>query len=77
MGGGTIGVSTGCSNEISNRLNAMKPGRVRGGNWIAIERKEAMDLLESFKTHKLANVVNPPVVISDFQWVQAKMNVYA
>jgi hypothetical protein len=75
--GGIIGISTGCSDEISNRLNAIEPERVRRGNWVIIERKEAVDLLESFNTHKLANIVNPPVVISDCQRVQAKMNVYA
>jgi hypothetical protein len=76
MRGEIIGISTGCLDEISNRLNAIEPERIRRGNWVAIKRKEAVDLLESFNTHKLANIVNPLIVISNYQRVQVKMNIY-
>jgi hypothetical protein len=36
-----------------------------------------MDLFEPYNTHKLTHIMNPPVVVSDLQWVQAKINIYA
>jgi hypothetical protein len=75
--GGFIGISTGYANELSDGLYMIESGRVRGGNWVTIERKEAMNLFESLLAHKFANFVYPLVVISNCQWVQAKMNVYA
>ena len=73
MRGGRIVVPIGCLDEISNRLYVIKPKRVEGSSWVTIERKEVKDLLKSLKTYELTNIMNPSVVISDCQWVQAKM----
>jgi hypothetical protein len=56
----------GCTNELSNSLYTIELGRIKGGNWVAIKRKEVMDLLKSLNSYKLANFMNPLVVILDY-----------
>jgi hypothetical protein len=61
-----IDVSIGYTNELSNDLYTIELECIRGGNWVAIKRKEAVDLLKSLNAHKFTNFVNSLVVVLNY-----------